>query len=1021
MGAVASAVGDFASQAVESVFEPIKQVGQVAESVVREVGHAAESVGREVGKVGQAAVDDPVGTIAKVAAIATQQYWALPLISAATVMAHGGNLGQAALAAGVSYAAMGVADFVGSELSSAFANELTSSVGDAVLESTNTLADGTIEHVFSDGSTILQGVDGAVSTTPATLAPSWASQVAPEVLKGGINAVANASGSMAAKAISGGNLNDILMSGVTSGVGSAIGSTVAGGAKDLGLNNTAANIIGKAAGAATASTVAGKDAKLSFINALINTSLAEGGKQVSNGLKTAWKDVNESATKFNDQLKNATDNYNKTIAPLEQDAKAAQDAAAKSFDEYKPIRDKFSDLVKQYDAAKAAGDTTLANSLADQANALIPELNTATDKYNTDAATFDQKVAVFDTAGKEYQAEKDRLGESQKEYESRKANLEQTTKDFTETAVKVAGMSDSSKTAFGKLYTDGISLGDSYKTSETLNTLAEPAQSTFLRQYGKSNDLTSSLDFAQKINALDKNSLGGYSRAIDTGFSDEEALTLSPNLSNLRSDAQQIYLDGIKNGQDPGAAAMAATLYQMFGEEDTTPTKEYAPTSSTNTTGSVTVTDVGGGASTPLVPTGTEVGTIAGSTFVYNPATGKFDIPAEVETGGTEGATSLSPTESTATGVTPFTPEQKAAADELDAKLARNEITKEEYDARAKAIEAEEGLGTTGTGSGSSLISDALNTPNLADNTFTGTAPSGGKTGTAATSPIPTTTTATTAGTGPVTGGTTPSTGTTGTAPTAGASTTGTEGTGGGGTTAGTGAGTVGTGTGIGIGAGIGTIGSGYSGFQTAQSQDQFGGIKNLTPGLTERMDYTLSGLPVGSNNDTVNPMSDIKEMATGGSSSSTYDPYAIKDASGSGISGSLTPGLSKAQISYILSGLPGSNISVQGHAEGGEIEGHNPSFFSEGGLESIGNRYVEGEGDGTSDSVAAMLANGEFVIPADVVSKLGNGSNEAGAGVLDQFLAEIRKHANSNGEKLPPESKGPLGYLLDAKRKVKA
>jgi hypothetical protein len=84
-------------------------------------------------------------------------------------------------------------------------------------------------------------------------------------------------------------------------------------------------------------------------------------------------------------------------------------------------------------------------------------------------------------------------------------------------------------------------------------------------------------------------------------------------------------------------------------------------------------------------------------------------------------------------------------------------------------------------------------------------------------------------------------------------------------------------------------------------------------------------------------------------------------------------------------------------------------------------NRYVEGEGDGTSDSVPAMLANGEFVIPADVVSKIGNGSNEAGAGVLDQFLVEIRKHAHSNGEKLPPESKGPLGYLLDAKRKVKA
>jgi hypothetical protein len=134
-----------------------------------------------------------------------------------------------------------------------------------------------------------------------------------------------------------------------------------------------------------------------------------------------------------------------------------------------------------------------------------------------------------------------------------------------------------------------------------------------------------------------------------------------------------------------------------------------------------------------------------------------------------------------------------------------------------------------------------------------------------------------------------------------------------------------------------------------------------------------------------------------------------------------LVPGLSKAQINYILSGLPGNNVAVPGKAEGGSITGHNPEFYSEGGLSSMENRYVEGEGDGTSDEVPAMLANGEFVIPADVVSKLGNGSNEAGAGVLDQFLVEIRKHAHSNGEKLPPESKGPLGYLLDAKRKVKA
>ena len=108
-------------------------------------------------------------------------------------------------------------------------------------------------------------------------------------------------------------------------------------------------------------------------------------------------------------------------------------------------------------------------------------------------------------------------------------------------------------------------------------------------------------------------------------------------------------------------------------------------------------------------------------------------------------------------------------------------------------------------------------------------------------------------------------------------------------------------------------------------------------------------------------------------------------------------------------------------YAAGGDVEQeHNPEFFSVGGLESIENKYVKGDGDGTSDSVPAMLANGEFVIPADVVSKLGNGSNDAGADVLDKFLVSIREHAQDHDpKKLPPQSKGPLAYLLDAKRKV--
>ena len=112
--------------------------------------------------------------------------------------------------------------------------------------------------------------------------------------------------------------------------------------------------------------------------------------------------------------------------------------------------------------------------------------------------------------------------------------------------------------------------------------------------------------------------------------------------------------------------------------------------------------------------------------------------------------------------------------------------------------------------------------------------------------------------------------------------------------------------------------------------------------------------------------------------------------------------------------------LAIFGKAEGGSIDEHSPQFYSEGGL-SIKHRYVKGPGDGTSDSVPAMLANGEFVIPSDVVSSLGNGSNDSGAKILDEFLRTIRDHKHkSNAKKLPPDSKGPLSYLQQAKKKVK-
>jgi hypothetical protein len=78
---------------------------------------------------------------------------------------------------------------------------------------------------------------------------------------------------------------------------------------------------------------------------------------------------------------------------------------------------------------------------------------------------------------------------------------------------------------------------------------------------------------------------------------------------------------------------------------------------------------------------------------------------------------------------------------------------------------------------------------------------------------------------------------------------------------------------------------------------------------------------------------------------------------------------------------------------------------------------YVQGAGTGQSDSIHAKLSDGEYVMDADVVSALGNGSNKAGAAALDQMRANVRKHNRSTDTgKIPPPAKAPQAYLKGRK-----
>jgi hypothetical protein len=141
-----------------------------------------------------------------------------------------------------------------------------------------------------------------------------------------------------------------------------------------------------------------------------------------------------------------------------------------------------------------------------------------------------------------------------------------------------------------------------------------------------------------------------------------------------------------------------------------------------------------------------------------------------------------------------------------------------------------------------------------------------------------------------------------------------------------------------------------------------------------------------------------LRLMATGGTvgaNQSSISTGGIQDLYGTSDQTTGSPVLSKD--GYGIGRL--ENLASQGsnakaadtfYAMGG------PIAFAKGGHQG----YLDGAGDGMSDSIPATiegqqparLADGEFVIPADVVSHIGNGSSKAGSKQLYAMLDRIRK-----------------------------
>ena len=92
-------------------------------------------------------------------------------------------------------------------------------------------------------------------------------------------------------------------------------------------------------------------------------------------------------------------------------------------------------------------------------------------------------------------------------------------------------------------------------------------------------------------------------------------------------------------------------------------------------------------------------------------------------------------------------------------------------------------------------------------------------------------------------------------------------------------------------------------------------------------------------------------------------------------------------------------------------------TFAAQGGTLNQISNLARGSGSGRDDTINARLSDGEYVMDAETVALLGDGSNSEGARRLDQMRKEIRAQKGKSlaRGKFSPNAKSPLAYFKGA------
>ena len=433
-------VGEVVGGAVDIVEDAVGAVGDAVEWVVDEV---VEPVVEGVGDVIESALDDPITTIAKVAAVATGQTWAIPIIDGASTLANGGDIDDALKSAAVSYVGGKVGTAVGTYVNPTIADTIASTgiaegASDAVTTVVQTAVAGGTEaaataiiygqdplDAFLEG-----GLNSAVGATVGQIADSLDNKFGDTVddtVDGAVTAVADGV--------------DSVVTEIADGVSDTAGAIIEGsgwenlqdGIKDVVVAGVTAELTGGEISAAQVGSIVGKYTGVTeFVSDFIdeNTNIDDAGVKiltsaVTNAASTAiaggstadaffgtldtagaaalTEVIDKPVDKFIDDVSGTTAKVEAAAAAL----RAAEEQAATAASGFNGLRADLNNRIQEQTRLREVYNAALDAHNANPSQATIDALNAAADTFNDYADDLDTYYTSTKSQMDKYKADYD--------------------------------------------------------------------------------------------------------------------------------------------------------------------------------------------------------------------------------------------------------------------------------------------------------------------------------------------------------------------------------------------------------------------------------------------------------------------------------------------------------------------------------------------------------------------------------------------------------------------------------------